>query len=38
MKENSDKGTQEMFGVKRGRGRPKTGAAKAIRGTKQHWR
>lgn len=29
MKDNSDKETQDMFGEKRGRGRPKTGKAKS---------
>ena len=28
MKDNADKGTGDMFGEKRGRGRPKTGNAK----------
>ena len=28
MKDNADKGTGDMFGIKRGRGRPKTGSAK----------
>ena len=28
MKDNADKGTGDMFGEKRGRGRPKTGTAK----------
>ena len=28
MKDNEDKGTGDMFGEKRGRGRPKTGNAK----------
>lgn len=28
MKDNTDKGTTDMFGEKRGRGRPKTGNAK----------
>ena len=28
MKDNTDKGTGDMFGEKRGRGRPKTGTAK----------
>ena len=29
MKDNADQGTGDMFGTKRGRGRPKTGAAKS---------
>ena len=29
MKDNADKGTGDMFGIKRGRGRPKTGTAKS---------
>ncbi len=29
MKDTADQGTGDMFGVKRGRGRPKTGAAKS---------
>lgn len=28
MKDATDQGTGDMFGIKRGRGRPKTGAAK----------
>lgn len=28
MKDTTDQGTGDMFGIKRGRGRPKTGAAK----------
>ena len=28
MKDTKDQGTGEMFGIKRGRGRPKTGSAK----------
>ncbi|MFM5015170.1 hypothetical protein ACTG2S_21295 [Aeromonas sp. 82P] len=28
MKDATDKGTGDMFGIKRGRGRPKTGSAK----------
>jgi len=28
MKDSTDKGTGDMFGEKRGRGRPKTGTAK----------
>ena len=28
MKDAKDKGTGDMFGIKRGRGRPKTGSAK----------
>ena len=29
MKDTADQGTGDMFGVKRGRGRPKTGGAKS---------
>jgi len=29
MKDTTDQGTGDMFGIKRGRGRPKTGAAKS---------
>ena len=28
MKDSTDQGTGDMFGIKRGRGRPKTGSAK----------
>ncbi len=28
MKDTKDQGTGDMFGIKRGRGRPKTGSAK----------
>jgi hypothetical protein len=28
MKDTKDQGTRDMFGIKRGRGRPKTGSAK----------
>ena len=28
MKDTKDRGTGDMFGIKRGRGRPKTGSAK----------
>ena len=28
MKDATDQGTRDMFGIKRGRGRPKTGSAK----------
>ena len=43
MKDTTDQGTGDMFGIKRGRGRPKTGAAKtgaarqaAYRAKQQH--
>ena len=29
MKDDADQGTGDMFGIKRGRGRPKTGTAKS---------
>ena len=29
MKDTTDQGTGDMFGIKRGRGRPKTGSAKS---------